>query len=158
MTSSCDGDSYRSYQRTLIVSASQADAYQALTTGIGRWWTEPSAPVAAVGSLVKFAFAERETFWTFRVKTLVPNQQVVMECVEARHVHHDLSPSIEKEWLATRLKWSIQRQATETCISFEHSGLTPALRCYAVCEAGWDFYFVESLRDYLNTGTGSPHR
>ncbi|MDQ2874979.1 MAG: hypothetical protein M3Y33_09385 [Actinomycetota bacterium] len=39
--------------------------------------------------------------------------------------------------------------------AFRHEGLSPQLECYDMCRAGWDQY-LPSLRDYLETGTGTP--
>ena len=38
------------------------------------------------------------------------------------------------------------------------SGLTPQLLCYDICEAGWDMFFLHSLKQYLDTGRGKPHK
>jgi len=28
---------------------------------------------------------------------------------------------------------------------------------FEICESGWDYFFVDSLKAYLNTGVGLPH-
>jgi hypothetical protein len=39
---------------------------------------------------------------------------------------------------------------------FTHIGLTPQLVCYDKCDAGLN-HFLESLKDYLEQGTGTPY-
>ncbi len=38
----------------------------------------------------------------------------------------------------------------------DFSGLVPTLECFEVCAQGWDYFFVNSLKQYLVTGEGSP--
>jgi hypothetical protein len=40
-------------------------------------------------------------------------------------------------------------------LEFRHQGLTPRLECYDHCARGWE-YFLPSLRDHVETGTGRP--
>lgn len=79
-------------------------------------------------------------------------------CVDALHVHDGQPKAIEVEWLGTKVKWSINENATGTTIELEHEGLTPALLCYEICRAGWDLFFLDSLKAYLESGEGKPHK
>lgn len=89
---------------------------------------------------------------------LVPNELVELTCIKAHHEHSGLDSSILHEWKDTKLIWKISREDNKTQIVLIHEGLTPTLSCYAICEQGWDFFFAESLKRYLNTGEGSPYR
>ena len=60
------------------------------------------------------------------------------------------------EWNGSKLRWEIQKQDKKTKITLVHEGLVSSLECYEVCEQGWDYFFVKSLKQYLNTGEGSP--
>jgi hypothetical protein len=60
-----------------------------------------------------------------------------------------LPGSILKEWEGTKLKWRIEKGGNSTRIIFIHEGLTPNLGCYDICETGWDYFFANSLKDYL---------
>ena len=91
-----------------------------------------------------------------RANSMVPDQSVELECIEAHHVHDGLSLSILNEWEGTKLRWRIQKQGEKTRIVLVHDGLMPFLNCYGVCEQGWDYFFVKSLKQYLDTGVGSP--
>ena len=91
-----------------------------------------------------------------RAIQLVPDKYVELECIEANHIDESSPASIRNEWEGTKLKWTIQQQGTKTKIVFIHEGLTPSLDCYNICEAGWDYFFVNSLKNYLDTGEGNP--
>ncbi len=80
-----------------------------------------------------------------------------MVCVDALHRPESMPKATEKEWLDTKIAWNIVEKDGQSEIQFEHRGLTPALHCYDVCSRGWDYFFVDSLKAYLDTGVGTPH-
>jgi len=143
-----------SYTREIIVSNTPSAAYRALTSEFNKWWTDSSDPVTAEGDTVMFRFDP--TYWTMRATKLMPDINVELECIEAHHIHEGLPASIRKEWEGTKLKWNIQQQEDNTKISFVHEGLVPSLDCYEICEMGWDHFFVNSLKNYLDGGEGDP--
>ena len=142
------------YHREITVSNTPAAAYQALTTGFDKWWTTRCNQIAVVGDKVTFRFGP--TYWTMRVNDLVPDQYIELECVEAHHVHEGLPSSIQNEWQGTKLKWQIYQKEDKTRIMLVHEGLVPSLNCYEICEQGWDYFFMNSLKAYLDTGKGTP--
>ncbi len=144
------------YERTIKTTASGADAYAALTTGIAQWWTSDAGSFEKLGDVAKFGFNGRRGYWTFKAKSL-ESDHIELECVEALHIHEGHPKEIETEWLGTRAIWDIRETAGGTEIHFVHDGLTPDLLCFEVCEAGWDMFFVDSLKAYLDTGTGKPY-
>lgn len=146
-----------SYTRTISVLASADKAYWALTQGMHKWWTKPDAPMVKLGDRSKFAFPPGKSFWTFEAVRLEPASLVEMRCVDAMHIHEGQPREIEKEWLDTRVRWGIVPVAGGTEITIEHFGLLPDLLCHDICVAGWDRFFTESLKAFLDTGTGKPH-
>ena len=142
------------YTREIIVTNTPSAAYRALTSEFNKWWTDSSGPVVAVGDTVTFRFDP--TYWTMRATKLVSNKSVELECIEAHHIHEGVPDSIRKEWEGTKLKWNIQQQGDSTKISFVHEGLVPSLDCYEICEMGWDHFFVNSLKKYLDGGESNP--
>ena len=142
------------YTREIIVSNTPSAAYQALTTTFDKWWTTSCNPISETGDKITFRFGS--TYWVMRANTLVPDNSVELECIEAHHVHEGLSSSILDEWQGTKLKWKIQKLGEKTKIVLVHEGLVPSLNCYEVCEQGWDYFFVNSLNQYLDTGKGLP--
>ena len=150
--------SANNYFRTITVTGTPDEAFRALTVGFDRWWTTPDQPIINVGDRAKFNFPPGTSYWTFEATRLSPSKRVELECVDALHVHEGQPREIEKEWLGTKAIWRIEARGDETAIHFEHVGLTPALICFGICKQGWDFFFVDSLKAYLDTGEGKPHR
>ena len=148
----------QNYQKTISVSASPEKVYQALTTGYDHWWTTTGGKsFNHVGDQIKFTFLPNTSYWTMEAKTLTPNKLVALECVDAFHIIMAKPNASQTEWLGTTMVWDIKAEGDKTTVHFTHHGLTPDLHCYDVCETGWDMFFVESLKAYLNTGVGSPH-
>lgn len=107
-----------------------------------------------VGDIVTFQFPP--TYWTMHATKLVPYECVELECIEAHHIDDRLPSTILQEWKGTKLKWKIESKGNNTELTFVHKGLVPSLDCYEICEAGWDHFFVNSLKSFLETGKGSP--
>lgn len=143
-----------SYTREIFVSNKPGMAYKALTTGFNRWWTTSCDSISSTGDKITFRFGP--TYWVMRANNLVPDDLVELECIEAHHVHEGLPSSILNEWEGTKLIWKILEHGDKTRIILVHEGLTPSLNCYEACEQGWDYFFMNSLKKYLDTGEGSP--
>lgn len=144
------------YQRENLVLATPHEVYSALTKGLGNWWTPPSKAIEQINDELTFRFPPNPTYWTMRVEKLVPDKIVVLKCIDANHLHDGLPDSIRQEWLNTVLNWEIIEKGNMTLIRFEHTGLTPTLGCYEICEAGWDHFFMDSLKKYLESDKGNP--
>jgi hypothetical protein len=146
--------STNSYTREIIVSNTPHAAYQALTTAFDKWWTTSCNLISATGDTITFRFGS--SYWVMRANSLVTDKSVELECIDAHHVHEGLSSSILNEWEGTKLKWEIHKHGEKTRIVLVHDGLVPSLNCFEVCEQGWDYFFVNSLKQYLDTGKGLP--
>lgn len=146
------------YFRTISVSAQPQEIYRALTTGYQDWWTTTGGKqFNTVGDRVKFTFPPLVSYWTFEAKVLDPDMRVELECVDAYHELADKPDAAKDEWLGSRMIFQIVPRGNKTDVHFHHQGLTSHLDCYEVCEQGWDHFFVDSLRVYLNTGVGKPY-
>lgn len=145
----------QNYKKSISVNATKEDAFKALTGDIDKWWTSEAGNFEKVGDVAKFGFSGRNGYWCFKA-TKLDSDQIEWECVEALHIHEVMPKEIEREWLGTRTLWSIDEKDGQTRIQLEHQGLTPNLHCYEICEAGWDMFFVDSLKAYLDTGVGKP--
>lgn len=150
--------SQQSYEQSISVNATPAEVFEALTKGYDHWWTTTQGQqFNQVGDAIKFTFPPNISYWTLAAKELVPNERVTLECVAAHHIIEGKPEASHEEWLGTTMNWSIEANGKATMVHFTHNGLIPELHCYDVCKAGWDMFFVGSLKDYLNTGVGSPH-
>jgi hypothetical protein len=146
------------YSATITVNATASEAYQALTSGFENWWTTPSNIIKKIGDQAKFSFPPGKTYWTFEATHLEPNSAIEMTCVDALHIHQGFGTDIQQEWLHTKLKWQIEESADQTKIHLTHEGLKSQLLCFDICRAGWDFFFLKSLKCLLDTGKGMAHK
>lgn len=143
-----------SYSKEITINASAQEVYQAITTqeGLSRWWA-PCEVGSKVGEEATFHFDK--DFATFRIEKLDPNKEVVWKCTN----HHFTITGSDKtdEWIGTTVRFNLSRNPDgATALSFIHEGLTPNLDCCEACFDGWN-YFLESLKQYLETGKGTPY-
>jgi len=150
---------YEDYSETILVTSSAEKIYTALTTGFDKWWTcTDGQAFRQVGDRVKFTFPPLDSYWVFEAKTLEPRKKIMLECVEAYHVLNRQPGAPRDEWLGTVLIWDIVPDGDVFGVNFVHNGLTPDKCCYEVCEDGWNVFFVNSLKAYLEKGAGTPFR
>ena len=144
----------QSYFKEILISAKPDSVYKAITTDIDKWWTKISNQALQVGDQLVVRF-EKNTSWVMTVSEASPNRSLVWKVVEANHDLKDLKKN--DEWKDTAIKWKIVEDGAGTKVTLTHQGLVPALECYKICQAGWD-YFLGSLKKYLETGKGVPYK
>jgi uncharacterized protein YndB with AHSA1/START domain len=146
--------SEQSYSTEIQISVKPESVYKAITKDIDKWWTELSNQALRVGDQLVVRF-EKTTSWVITVSEAFPNRFLVWKVAEA---NHDLEGIRKKdEWKGTTIKWQIGVNETGSKVTLTHQGLVPTLECYETCQAGWG-YFLESLKQYLETGKGYPYR
>lgn len=142
------------YRRQMTLSASPAVVYQALATqqGVRNWWTRTCEVAEVVGGRAEFRF---DTCWkVMRIAQLLPQQQVVWQCIDANLDVAGLTTT--NEWVGTRIVFRLApAEGGKTRLEFEHQGLTPDLQCFGICQDGWNL-FLGSLQAYVDTGSGQP--
>lgn len=147
------------YTRTIEVPATPAQCHEAIAHRMDQWWTTATTGnLAATGNILRVDFPPQFGFWEFRTERIVPNARIEMVCTDARHSVPGQPAEIEREWVGTRIVWEIAPRGSGTEITLTHHGLTPRLVCHGICLDGWDHFFAGSLKAYLETGTGHPHR
>lgn len=137
-----------SYERTLEIPARADAVYDALTTldGLAGWWAPVTGSPNAGGEL-SFTFGEIEQK-VIRVEAAARPSIVTWRVLSSK-LHGD-------EWVGTTITFVITGTSGASTLHMRHEGLTPKLVCYSDCYAGWD-YFLQSLRDYVVSGKGTPH-
>jgi uncharacterized protein YndB with AHSA1/START domain len=135
------------YQKTVRVEATPDALFDALTTadGLTAWWT-PAAGSGETDGRLEFFMSAPEPLVVHVDEARRPNavQWTVTEC------------SFEPDWVGTRPTFTITPVDGDACeLEFVHVGLTSELDCIDMCTAGWNHYLA-SLRDYVETGHGSP--
>ncbi len=140
-------DQITDYQKTLRIHATPDALFDALTTvdGLSAWWTRATGS-GDTGGQLKFHMSQPEPCMMRVVAAARPIsvQWTVTAC------------DFEPDWVGTRPTFTITAiDDATTELHFRHRGLTEELDCIEMCTRGWDHYLA-SLRDYVETGTGSP--
>lgn len=135
------------YQREVTVQTSREAVFAALTTGIHEWWTEDfSGSGAKAGD--EFTVRFGTTFMTMRISALLPGIRLSWDCIDALTDLPELGQD-KTEWIGTSIHWQLMPDESDvTRLRIVHEGLTPEVKCFNVCQQGWDF-FLDSLRKVL---------
>ncbi len=100
--------------------------------------------------------------WTYRYKDLHASTQQNAELVRGKRVVWDVIAcrlsflTDTAEWTGTKLVFEITPKGDATEIRFTHVGLVPQVECFEVCKNGWTGLIQDSLREFIETGTGLP--
>ena len=120
---------------------------------VSDWWTK-SFTGRSQQSGDTFTVRWGDTFVDFEIAEVVPEKKVVWQVVDSN------VPWVKNkgEWTGTRVIWEATRAGGTTRIGMTHVGLVPHVECYEKCEAGWNFFIGESLRNLLTENAGMPDR
>ena len=135
------------YAHTVLIHAGPDEVFDALTTlsGLAAWWS-PVIGSGEPGGELRFQMNQPEPC-VMRVDVAVRPTLVQWTCTSC-----DFVP----DWVGTRPTYTIIPLSDGTTeVRFVHIGLTPQLECIEMCTRGWN-HFIPSLRDYIESGTGSP--
>jgi uncharacterized protein YndB with AHSA1/START domain len=143
------------YQQSLVVDATPATVYAALTTpeGLRGWWTADCDVHTAVGETITVRFGQ--THKDMRVDRLDAGREVRWHVTQAHIAAGNLTR--RDEWAGTDIVFRLSPAGSgRTRLDFEHVGLVPSLDCYALCDNGWR-YFLASLKQLAEAGRGTPY-
>jgi len=129
-----------------------AELYTALTTqaGIQNWWTNDCVLPVGIPQTARFGW--KDYGWSVAVKIveLKPTTLVRWKCTESNMQN-------TAAWVGSEIKFAISEKASNQCeLHFTHAPY-PESSCYQVCYDGWLFFLGKSLKNYLETGQGSPY-
>ena len=129
------------------IAAPLGKVYAALATQAGYrgWWNAVAEVPEQVGGEAQLRFVKDGSpiNMRYRIDALEPNEGVRWTCIA-----HDM-PS----WLGTTLDWKLSEAGGVVLLSFEHAGWNDAAP--EPVAQGWK-HFVNSLKLYVETGTGQP--
>jgi uncharacterized protein YndB with AHSA1/START domain len=144
------------YRQSLVIEATPAAVYAALTTpaGLRGWWTQDCDVATGIGGTLHFRFGP--THKDMRIEHLESGREVRWLCTGAHIAAGQLTR--RHEWVGTRLVFHVLPEAQgRTLLEFEHIGLVPTFECYDLCSGGWR-YFLGSLQKFVETGRGTPYQ
>lgn len=145
------------FRLDLRFGAPAADLYAQFATeaGIRNWWTINCEMEERVGGRAAFRFPGSGFYAVVRIARLEPGRLVEWECLDNQHPENAGFADL-KDWIGTRMRFEIEEaDGGASRLVFTHAGLG-ALECHGVCSSAWSFFLNESLRRYLETGTGAP--
>lgn len=146
------------YRASITVAASKADAFHAVTKQMDQWWTTTTeGDLDQVGDKTTVRFLPDFGFWTFEAALVKSGERLEMLCVDAHHKVEGQPEEIDREWLGTTIIWDFSSVDGKTEVTMTHDGLTPELNCWDICLDGWDHFFKNSLKAFLNGEPPSPH-
>ncbi len=137
------------YARTMTIAAPCGTVFDALATvdGPKGWWTTRVSGSAETGGSLRFVYPGVEGHALMHVDQAVRPNSVQWACVEN---------TILPDWVDTVIVFDLTECSPDRCVlNFRHRGLTPALECFDLCQAGWN-RFLPSLKAYAETGQGTP--
>jgi hypothetical protein len=142
------------YKISILANAKIENAFTAVSHEIEKWWgkVDNASPILYEEFSVFFGSTE----WRFVISDHILNDKITWRCNKAEHYDGDRT-DIRHEWLHTEVHWEFKDNKDGVEISLVHKGLTPELNCYDICEAGWNYFVGTSLKNYLESGTGSPY-
>ena len=140
-------DNDLSYSRTVEITASAPEIFQALTKDLQGWWGSMDHPVSKVGDAFRVSWGE--PWYRFQVIRYEYPSFLSWECTDANQIIEGLD-GVQKEWVGTQLHWQIESIGPKSCrVKFIHQGLVPEFTCFDFCSTAWDHFFGERLKSYL---------
>ncbi len=131
----------------LTINTSAAELYQALITseGLSGWWTQADSQ-PRIGGLAKFVFGpEGQNKVTMEFTVLEENKKVAWKCVEG-------------PWVETgAFEFGIEQVENGVVLKFAHNDWPSQDEFFMHCNSKWGYFFVVSLKQYLESGIGHPH-
>ena len=129
------------------IAATPAKVWDAITTedGLSSWWsTRVSAPDQNVGTLVKFTF--RGDFNPImKIEAVNPGKQLDWRCVDGH-----------EKWADGTFRFQLEPADGGTKVRFwQQYAVELADDYYGTYNYNWGYY-LQSLSDYCETGTGHP--
>src|SRR5689334_17988248 len=140
------------YYAEINVNVSAGEAFEKINQ-VSQWWTANlEGSSAKINDVFTVHFGE--TFVTFKIVDLVPNNTVVWLVTDC-HLHWLTD---KKEWNGTKIVWEVSSKNKTTCVGMTHLGLMPGIECYDQCNAGWNYFIKESLFSLITEEKGFPDR
>lgn len=135
------------YEQTFRFVAPPQQVFTTLTnvTEFAAWWA-PAEGSADDGELR--VVPDGIPAMVFQVRASAPAAEVTWHVAASRLA----------EWIGTTVHITARPAADGgSDVTIRHEGLTPQLECYDFSRTSWETY-LESLRDYIQTGTGRPYQ
>lgn len=131
------------------INAARERVYQAITTaeGIRQWWTRDVDLDSKAGGHGEFRFAAGTRITKVRIEELKPFFRAVWKPLAAP------IPA----WLDTKIEFELNAEEdNSTTLRFSQCGFKQTDDLFAMVNTAWAVFLI-SLKEYLETGKGTPH-
>lgn len=136
---------------TFTVDRTPAQAFDTINDVRG-WWSERIVgPTTALGDE-----------WLYLVPDIHFSKQQITELVPGERIAWLVTDGYlsfiedKREWVGTTISFDIADAEGHTQVTFTHSGLTPDVECFEVCDLAWSEYVLVSLQNLIASGSGAP--
>ncbi len=121
--------------------------YDAVTTseGIVNWWTTEAIVKPEINSIAEFKFGDKYHN-KMKITNLLENKLIEWECLEG-----------DEEWMGTKFSFELKDKGEKSILKFKQYNWREETEFFASCNFHWGFY-LQSLKDYCETGKGTPHQ
>lgn len=132
---------------SLEIASDPKKVYAAITEAdqVAKWWTENNSSRPEVGSEIEFVFDAGRTVFKMRVDEAEHGKRVVWAALD----------SPVPGWPGTTVTWDLMPKEAGTVLMIGHRGWPSIEGPFPNINFSWALY-LQSLKDYLETGTGSP--
>jgi hypothetical protein len=132
------------YTKTILSSLSKADTYDVIALKMSDWWGDTTGIFGKIGDTATVSFGnDGPAKWKFEAEVLDRPSHIILKCIDEDW--NDTS-----EWIGTSLVFKFNDHEKGSSIEFTHQGLNSDLKCFDLCEMGWNKYLEESLFKVLN--------
>lgn len=137
------------YRATIETTAPAAEAAKRIFDDLEGWWAVRTERTDT-GFTVRF----NNSHASFAVDPGATPQEFGWTCTDAHMIIEDVPDP--REWVGTRLLWSIAPTDTGCAVTMTHQGLGPQIDCFDVCTRGWQHFFEVSLKALLDGDPAAP--
>ena len=131
----------------LAIAAPLETVFKAITEreGLASWWTPETIASPGVGGILEFKFADKYHN-KMRVTEFSADRCVEWECLEG-----------DRQWIGTRFRFELEEKDGKTWLHFGQLGWKEESDFFAHCNYWWGYY-MHSLKQYCETGAGTPFK
>jgi uncharacterized protein YndB with AHSA1/START domain len=146
------------FRMQLDYAAPVAKLYEQFSTqkGVQNWWTIFCEMQERVGGQASFRFPSSGFHAVVKILRLDAPNCVEWEVTDSKHPENSGFVDLN-DWIGTRIRFDLAEiPGGRSRLRFTHAGLK-LKECLGVCTSAWSFFLNDSLRGYLETGTGKAH-
>lgn len=142
----------KSFNATITVNKSPLETFNAISNFRGWWSEEIEGNTDKVNDTFFYHYKDIH-LCKMKLIEAVPGKKLVYQVMDNEfNFVKDKS-----EWVGTKLIFDITTNENTTVVHFTHDGLVPEYECYQVCNDAWSGYINNSLKNFIETGKGSPN-